>query len=200
MRTQSVFTLRNVRSFAYQHDDLPAFHAAYLVLTFLAAALFNLGFFALLVVLHMALDVYKYRDVHRLSWAKTVEGVIRESLIDTSLLLMGLAVTVYLHPSLALYTGIKGMMLAEITLIRAVGVLAPKLKILYDFLHIVAQLDHYLHRKHPQLNKPASVVEYVALFGMFISLGLLFIAPAALGMHADQYIGILLQEMIPWTH
>lgn len=200
MRTHPAFTFRTVRSFAYQHDDLPAFHAAYLVLTFLAAALFNLGFFAVLILLHMALDVFKYHDVHKLSWARTIEGVVRESLIDVSLLLMGLVVTVYLHPSLALYTGIKGMMLAEITLIRAVGVLAPKLKILYDFLNIVAQVDYYLHRKHPQMNKPASIVEYVSLFSMFISLGLLFIAPAALGMHAGQYLGILLQEMIPWTH
>jgi hypothetical protein len=92
------------------------------------------------------------------------------------------------------------MMLAEITMLRAVGMLAPKLKILYDFLHIVAQVDTYLHRRHSQMGKGASVVEYVALFSLFISLGLLFIAPAALGVNGTQYAGMLLQELIPWTH
>ena len=53
-----------LRTFAWVHDELPAFHAAYLVLTFLTAALFNFGVFALLIAAHMMLDFVKYREVH----------------------------------------------------------------------------------------------------------------------------------------
>jgi hypothetical protein len=194
------FTLRSLRSFAHQHDDLPAFHAAYLVLTLLAASLFNLGFFAALIVLHMALDVFKYRDVHRYSWNRTLEGMLRESLVDISLLGMGLCVAVYLHPSLPLFSGVQGLMLAEITILRAVGVITPKLKILYDFLKIIAHVDLYLQHVHPHLGKSASAIEYVALLSLFVSLGLLLIAPLILLIDPAQYMSILLGELVPWTH
>jgi len=201
MRSKApIFSLRNLRSFAYQHDDLPAFHAAYLVLTLLAAALFNLGFFAGLILLHMALDVFKYRDVHKRSWSKTVEGIVRESIIDVSLLVMGLAVAVYLHPSLPLFAGVSGLMLAEITLLRAIGVLSPKLKILYDFLRILSHTDLYLKNVHLQLGKKATLIEYVAMMSLCVSLGLLFIAPVVLLIDPAQYVSILLGELLPWTH
>ena len=200
MKTTSSFSLRSLRSFADQHDDLPAFHAAYLVLTLLAAALFNLGFFAALIVLHMALDVFKYRDVHQMSWKKTVEGMFRESIVDISLLVMGLAVAVYLHPSLPLFIGVRGIMLAEITLLRAVGVISPKLKILYDFLRIVAHIELYVQHLHPRLGKPLSTVEYVAVLGVLVSLGLLIIAPIILLIEPAQYGSMLVKELMPWTH
>lgn len=196
----SHFTLRSIRSFAHQHDDLPAFHAAYLVLTLLAAALFNLGFFALLIVMHMMLDVFKYRDVHGYSWSKTIEGVIRESIIDVSLLLMGLTIAVYLHPSLALFTGLKGILLAEITILRAIGVISPKLKILYDFLKIFAHVDLYIRRVHPRLGKEAVFIEYVAMLSLLVSIGLLFIAPIVLLLDPAEYLTILLGELVPWIH
>ncbi len=200
MKPSNAFTFRSIRNFAHEHDDLPAFHAAYLVLTFLAAALFNLGFFAVLIVLHMALDVYKYRDVHRLSWKKTIEGMLRESLLDLSLLCMGMTVAVYLHPALPLYAGVQGLVLAEITLVRAVGVVTPKLKILYDFLKILAHIDHYLGKKHVRLGKNVSTIELVSLFSLCVSVGMLIAAPALLSVDAAQYLSIMLDEMIPWTH
>ncbi len=200
MKSTNAFSLRSIRTFAHQHDDLPAFHAAYLVLTFLAAALFNLGFFAVLIVLHMALDIFKYRDVHRLGWRKTLEGMVRESIIDIALLLMGLTVAVYLHPSLPAYAGIQGLMLAEITLLRAVGVITPKLKILYDFLKVLAHVDRYLQKKHPRLGKNVSSIELVSLFSLCVTVGMLIAAPALLSIDSFQYLSIVLDEMIPWTH
>jgi hypothetical protein len=194
------FSLRSLRAFAGQHDDLPAFHAAYLVLTLLAAALFNLGFFAALIVLHMALDIFKYRDVHGYSWRKTAEGMVRESIVDISLLSMGLAVTVYLHPSVPLFAGVQGIMLAEITLLRAIGVITPKLKILYDFLKVIAHIDVYLRHLHPRLGKRPSIIEYVATLSLFVAIGLLLIAPLILLIDPAQYSRILVDEMIPWTH
>lgn len=198
--TRTSFSSRSIRSFAYRHDDLPAFHAAYLVLTFLAAALFNLGFFAVLIALHMALDVSKYRDVHGCSWKKTIEGVVRESIVDVSLLLMGLTVAIYLHPTLPLFIGVQGLMLAEITLLRAVGVITPKLKILYDFLKIVVHFDLYLRHVHVRIGKGASVIEYVAVLSMLVCTGLLFIAPFVLLIDPAQFLSILVDELVPWTH
>lgn len=194
------FTVRRIRSFAHQHDDLPAFHAAYLVLTLLAAALFNLGFFALLILAHMILDVFKYRDVHGYSWPKTIEGVIRESIVDVSLLMMGLTIAVYLHPSLPLFTGLKGILLAEITILRAIGVISPKLKILYDFLKVFSHVELYIRKVHPRFGKGASTIEYTAMLSLLVSIGLLFIAPVVLLVDPAQYFTILLSELVPWTH
>lgn len=194
----TAFTMRSIRSFAHKHDDLPAFHAAYLVLTVLAAAMFNLGFFAVLIVAHMCLDVFKYREVHKLSWARTAEGVVRESLIDCTLFLMGLVVAVYLHPSLAGMMSIKGMMLAEITVLRSFGMIAPKLKILYEVIRILADIDHYLTRLHPRFGKNASMVEYVCMFSICVTLGMLVIAPIILMLTNQQYAFILLDELMPW--
>lgn len=194
------FGIRQLRSFAHQHDDLPAFHAAYLVLTILAAAIFNLGFFAALIVMHMILDVFKYRDVHHYSWKKTMEGIVRESIVDVSLLSMGLAVAVYLHPSLPLFMGIQGLMLTELTLLRAVGVITPKLKILYDFLKIVVHIDLYLKHAHPRMGKSASLIEWVSFISLLVSVSLLVIAPMMLAVDVNQYLTILVGELIPWTH
>lgn len=192
------FSVRTLRSFAHQHDNLPAFHAAYLVLTLLAAAMFNLGFFAVLIIAHMGLDVFKYRDVHGLSWKRTVEGVIRESMVDIALFFMGLVVAVYLHPTLFAYSSIKGMMMAEVTVVRAVGLLTPKLKILYDLLKILSDIEHYLGRLHPRFGKNLAVIEYVCSFSICITLGMLLIAPILLMIDGATYLGLLVEELTPW--
>ena len=197
-QTTPAFSLKPIRSFAHRHDDLPAFHAAYLVLTFLAAALFDIGFFAVLIAAHMGLDVFKYREVHGLDWKHTAEGVVRESIVDLTLLLFGLVVAVYQHPSLTGMVGIKGMMLAEITVLRGVGIMTPKLKILYDMLKILSDLDHYLMRLHPRFGKSVSMVEYVCMFSLCISLGMLIIAPILRMISNADDASILIEERTPW--
>lgn len=188
-----------IRSFAHQHDDLPAFHAAFLVLTFMAAALLNLGFFAILILMHMGLDVFKYREVHKFGWSKTIEGVVRESIVDIALFAMGLAIAVYLHPSLALYSGLKGLVLAELTVLRALGVLTPKLKILFDFIKIASHVDHYIHSLHRNLGKQPSIIEYVSIFSIFITAGMLLIAPVLLMIDAAEFVRVLMGELVPWN-
>lgn len=192
-------SLRTIRTFAHQHDNLPAFHAAYLVLTFLAAAMFNLGFFAAIVIAHMALDVFKYREVHGLGWRRTWEGVFRESIVDVTLLLFGLVVATYLHPLLTGMSGIKGMMLAEITVLRGVGIMAPKLKILYEAIKILADIDHYLTRMHPKFGRDVSIIEYVCMFSLCISVGMLLVAPMLLAISPDVYLRVLMDELTPWN-
>lgn len=197
-KNSSTFSLRQIRAFAHQHDDLPAFHAAYLVLTVLAAALFNLGLFALIILAHMGLDVFKYREVHGLGWRRTVEGVVRESMLDVTLFLMGLVVAVYLHPSVTGLAGIKGMMLAEVTVLRGVGLLAPKLKILYEMIKILSDIEHYLSRMHPKMGKRAGMVEYVCSLSILITVGMLLLAPILLMVSGPEYAYILMDELTPW--
>lgn len=198
MHTTSLRPWNSIRSFAHNHDNLPAFHAAYLVLTFLAAAMLNIGFFAVIILGHMALDIFKYREVHQLSWKRTIEGTIRESIVDCTLLLFGLVIAVYLHPSLTGLAGIKGMMLAELTIVRGIGVMTPKLKILFELLKILSDVDHYLMRLHPRFGKHLTMVEYVCSFSICISLGMLIIAPILLMLTNQHYAMILLSELIPW--
>ena len=74
MNTQ-VFSV-NLRRILHSHDEYPAFHAGYLVLTFLIAALFNLGMFALLISAHMMLDYIKYTELHQYGHRKALRAMI----------------------------------------------------------------------------------------------------------------------------
>ena len=111
--------------FAQHHDEFPAFHAGYLALTIIAAAMLNLGFFAVLVLIHMALDVYKYKVVHKSSWLEVAEGVFRESLLDITLLLLGLVFAVYLY-NVTLGAEVLGYTSAKMNMLRAVLLFIPK--------------------------------------------------------------------------
>src|SRR3990167_7218691 len=95
-------TSANLSRILHQHDEYPAFHAGYLVLTFLIAALFNLGMFALLIFAHMMLDYIKYTEFHQYGHRKALRAMISESAVDVVLLLVGLVFVVYLHHSAGL--------------------------------------------------------------------------------------------------
>lgn len=190
-------TLQHLRLFAHTHDELPAFHAGYLVLTFLVAAMFNMGAFAMLVVAHMALDVVKYRDVHGYPWRRVLEGTVRESLVDVTLLFIGLVFAVYLHHSLAGIALFSGYLRTEITIVRALGTIIPKLEILHHVLKIASHIQHYLDSIHPRMEKEWSRLEKVCLVSFAISLLLLVLAPSILGLDAIQLEQIIRDEMIP---
>ncbi|MBU0458819.1 hypothetical protein KJ652_04720 [Patescibacteria group bacterium] len=191
-------TLTNgFKHFAHTHDDLPAFHAGYLVLTLIAAAMFNLGVFGLLIFIHMLLDLFKYREVHGFGWKLTFEGIVRESLLDVTLLMIGLVFSVYLHHSIA-FPGISGAMRAEITVIRMFGTLIPKMKILHNFLKIIAHVRHYLDHAHPHIRKHWSTVDRVCFWTLsFCSFLILFSAPI-LNVGYEKIGEILRLELIPW--
>lgn len=187
-----------MKTFAEQHDELPAFHATYLVLTFLAAAMLNLGFFAILIVLHAGLDVLKYRQAHKCTIFQTAEGVLRENVLDVTLLLFGFVVSVYLHPTLTGLAGIKGLMLAEMTIIRSIGIITPKLSILYDFIHVASHIEEYIKRVHPHIGRPLTLLEVVCLFSMCVSLAMLLAAPTLLSLTSEQFMHMIFTEGIPW--
>jgi hypothetical protein len=187
-----------LHSFAVRHDSLPAFHASFLALSLLSASLFNLGAFAMLVLAHMTLDVVKYRELHGMNWKRTIEGVIRESLVDMTLLLLGLVFAIYLHHSLPLIAGLSGLLRAEVTIVRAIGTVIPRLVILYDFLKILAHIESYLASIHPRLKKNLTGMELVCITSLGVCFALFATAPLLLSLDAPHFLKILSEELVPW--
>lgn len=196
-------TLRNgfasLSSIARSHDDLPAFNAAYWVLTFLAAMLFNAGAFAVLLAGHMALDVYKYRDIHRKKWGKVAEGVARENLLDVSLLTLGITFSVYCHSSLPLVAGLRGLVRTEISLFNALVQVFVKVHVLNNVVGVLADVHNYLGDPHPRLGKKFSVLEAVSALGLGMSVTLLAAAPFLLGLDGDDVSRLAAELLVPWN-
>ena len=190
--------LGSLRHFAHTHDDLPAFHAAYLVLTFLVAAMLNMGAFAVLIIAHISLDIVKYREVHRYPWRAVFEGAVRESLVDLVLFFVGFTFAVYLHHSLAGIASLSGLARADVTLIRAFATFVPKFEILHHFLKVVSHVRHYLYSIHSRMGHPWSTVEYLCFSFLALSVILLLGAPFLLHLDAQAMEKILLEELIPW--
>jgi len=186
-----------IHRFAHKHDDLPAFHAGYLVLTLLAAAMFNLGVFGFLILGHMALDYVKYREYHGYGWKLTFEGMIRESVMDIALLSIGLVFSVYLHHSIA-FPGISGVMRAELTIVRLFGTIIPKIKILHNFLKVVAHIRHYLDHAHPHLRQHWSTLDRVCFWTIGFCVLLLAIAAPILHVEYITIGEIMREELLPW--
>ncbi|MDP7247630.1 MAG: hypothetical protein QF741_03335 [Candidatus Peribacteraceae bacterium] len=189
-------THKPLRAFAHRHDDLPAFHAGFLILTLLAAAMFSLGAFGLLIFTHMCLDLVKYREYHGYSWGLTFKGIVRESLMDLTLFMIGLMFAVFLHHSIA-FPGISGVMRAEIAVVRMFGTIIPKMKILHNFLKIVAHVRHYLDHAHPHLRKHWSSVDRVCFWSLGLTTLLLVFSAPILQVEYSTVIEILREELVP---
>lgn len=192
-------TVAQLVHFARMHDDLPAFHAAYILLTLVSAAVFNLGVFALLILVHMILDIIKYHDIHQLSWRGIMEGVFRESLIDITLFFVGLTFALYLHSSIPVIAGLSGIARAQITLLRGFGTLIPKFFILQHLLKVLAHFQHYLHVKHSRLGKKLSEMEFACTLFLAVTFTLLFLSPVVLPFSVTEIREILRETLLPWS-
>ncbi len=180
--------------FAHEHDDVPAFHAAYLAGSFLAAALFHLGFFGLLIVIHMTLDWVKYRDFFRFSVAQTLKGMFLESMQDIALFFLALTSAIYLDQTFLLAT-VSGLLRSELTILRALAVLLPEITILEHFLSISLSFHHYMHSVHPDIRKPFSRMQKFAFSVMLSCIVLLILSPLFYGGHIEQLLRILFREL-----
>jgi hypothetical protein len=145
----------------------------------------------------MVLDYVKYREVHGYDFRGTVEGIMRESLVDVALLFVGLVFAVYLHHSVGI-ASLSGLMRAEVTILRAVAIAVPKIKILHHFLKIMSHLHHYLQQVHPHMRKEFTGLDYLCIY--FIAISVVLIALAAPLMHVDISLiqNILADELLPW--
>ncbi len=190
---------RILTSFAHAHDDVPAFHAAFLVGTFLAATLFNLGFFALLIFFHVLLDIIKYRDLQRCSVATTCKAAFFESIFDFTLLSIALASSVYLHHSFALAL-LSGLSRAELTVARALATILPKMQIFEHTLHLVAHVNAYLRTPHPALRTGITRGQRLSLLFLAGSVVLLVLSPFFFSASGQTALlkEIMHEELVPW--
>jgi hypothetical protein len=191
--------LASLSSIARSHDDLPAFNAAFWVLTFLAAMLFNAGAFLLLIAGHMALDVVKYRDIHGRKWIKVAEGVARENLIDVSVVALGVAFAVYCHTALPLMAGLRGIVRTEIAIVSAAVQVLAKTHVLHGILTILADIHSYMEKEHARMGKRLSFVEIVSVACLAASLALVALSPFVLGLGGDDVAHLMEEQLIPWN-
>ncbi len=186
------------RPFGISYDDLPAFHAAYFMLVLIFAGIFNLGFFAMLILAHIAFDFYKYRYVLCNRRISAGYAVFRENLPDLALFFLALSSLVYLNPSVSLIATLTGSRVTHIVIVRALAVWLPKLTILHHSLRIAFHYSEYLHTPNVRLQKTWSLTDYVYLSTIFLSFCFLAIAPIVLKLDPLQMQDILLGQLIPW--
>jgi hypothetical protein len=190
-------TSRKLKAFAVRHDYSPAFHATYLALTILISAMLNLGAFVLLIAGHMALDTVKYRETHGMRWKLVARGVIRESLIDVVLLVIGFASVVYLHHGVGLAAA-SGLLRSQATLIQGVILVTAKSRILFDVLCVLNSLPQHMQTVLVHPKKPWSAFECF-LFGVLgACLVLLLVLPLLIGLPMEVLQKALDGQMVPW--
>lgn len=182
--------------FVVEHDDLPAFHAGFLVVSFLAAAMFTSGVFLLMILAHMSLDIVKYREVHGFSMGQTIIATLRESLVDILFLVVALcfAVTFRIESGVAV---MSGLLRAEETLIRAAGMLFPKLKIFYHFAFVVTSLKAHLLTIHPSISGHLRLGEVLTLMLLITCSAYLLVSPLLLSTDPGVIPAILMREITP---
>lgn len=181
-------------AFAVAHDSLPAFHAAYLVLTLLAAALLNVGAFVILIVAHAGLDLVKYHEVHGRAWPRTLQSTLRESLLDIFLLSGALVLAVYLHHGTGI-VAVSGIVRAETSLLRGLLLLLPRLGVLWNTLWVFTNVRYHLLRS-PEASGPWTVREQLTLAGAACALLLLAASPSLFG--AQNVLQTLTGQLVPW--
>ena len=187
-------TQRRLKSFAIAHDSLPAFHAGYLAVTVLIAALLNVGAFALLIAAHAALDFVKYREVHGRPWHQTLLSTLRESLLDLFLLFGALVLAVYLHHGSSLIA-LSGLARAEASFFRGIILLAPRVEILWNGVWIFSNFKQHLFVS-PEASGPWKRSERLSVVGVAISL--LLIVLSFQFFDTEGVIKILDNQLVPW--
>ncbi len=185
MKTHMQTLTLRFRKFAHTHDDVPAFHAAYLVGTLLAASILHLGFFAILIAVHMCLDYIKYRDYFRFSLATTFKAMMLESIVDIALFMVSLTIAVGLHLVLELSL-LSGLARSGFTILRAIGTIVPKMRILENMMIIAFDIHTYLYKPHADIRKPLRKSHYIALGTIALcSLSLIGLVFAYIGHEID---------------
>jgi len=187
---------RSIRGFAHEHDDIPAFHAAFLVGTILCAAVFNLGFYLMLIVAHVMLDIVKYHDVHGMSFKKTLKAAALESIGDIALFLLALNFAVYLNHTYML-NALGGMMRSGLTVLRAFGTMLPKIRILENMCTIALNFHGYMHTAHPALDRKLSRLEKWSVRSIILSIAMLVLAVFLFQHFQWDLSKVLAHELIP---
>jgi hypothetical protein len=187
--------MHTITAFAIRHDDEPAFQAAFFVLTFLAAALLNVGAFGVLVAIHVAMDIVKYRHVHHKGWAWTMQATFRESLIDVLLLTTALFLSVYFHESSGLLL-MSGFVRFEGVMLAGIAATLARMEVLCHLLYVFSHAHTHIQNVHRGIAGPWKRLEVAALLAIALSIGLVAIAPSVSPNPAVIH-HIIVEELVP---
>ena len=183
-----------IRAFAVSHDGIPAFHAAAILLTVIAAALLNTGAFALLIAAHASLDIVKYRDVHRMRWGATLTATFRESLLDLFFLSLALCFALSLHHGQSVFV-LSGVVRMEEILLRVLGIGVARLQVLLNGLWVFSNIRQHMTDVRYGTG-PWRPLERVLLLGL--AGALVFIAAMPLTLASGAFTRVLLEQLVPW--
>ena len=181
-------------SYTFLHDEVPAIRASLLLLTVLAAAMFNLRVFALLLVGEVVLDYLRYRDARK-TVAFSLSQALRHRLVAITLFLSALALSFFLHPTMPLVAATVGLARAELTVLRGILLFAVKLHILHGFIAAL------LHPKRVSRSKARRTFTHLEqLCFVLLPLAALLLASAAWLLSIDSAIvlRLLIEEGLPW--
>lgn len=187
--------MHTLKQFALKHDEIPAFHVSFAILTFISAAMLSLGWFAILIILHIVLDIAKYRDVHGFTWRETMNATLHESLLELMFFNMALLISVYFHSSTG-FLNISGLLRAEATLVYITGVVVPKFIIMEHVLKALTHISHYIGNLKPDA-KRAYLIVPEKIYASFIvcSVVLLLAAPYITNTPPEVINNVILHEL-----
>ncbi len=184
----------SLRSFALKHDEMPAFKAVYITLVFLIAALLNLGFFLLLILLHVVLDVLKYAQ-RGLSAGATARATLRENIADLLLFSTALLFAVYLHHSAGIIA-LSGILQVFQTVLKAFLLLLARLGIL---LHILpAGRREKPARPAKSIASRLRAADFFCLASFALTLLFIAAAPTLLHLSSQTFAHVLGEQLVPW--
>lgn len=119
------------RTFLQRCDDMPAFHAAMLVSTLLAAALLNIGFFLLLVAFRMLLDVLRLLDRPDARTRTVLLHVWSLHAFDWTLILLSISF-VAAAPVIVVFFPLASLLRSLALIGRLFGIVVPRALLLSD--------------------------------------------------------------------
>lgn len=190
-------TLRSFQAFLHDHDDLPAFHAGYLVVTFLIATMLNLGAFALLIVAHMCIDYIKYTEKHELRGRKALIAMASESITDITILTLGLVLGIYLHAEAGIVAA-SGVLRSGAEVARMLGLAIPKLEVLRrSFIPMIHPAAHGKELQERSLEQAQRTIHW-NLYILATAFFLIAIAPLVVEIDLAMLGSIVSRELLPW--
>ena len=195
MKTNTFYN--SLLRFIQSHDEHMLFQLTYLVLVILAVMFLNLGFFVLLILVHMSLDIVKYRHFHKLSAVQTFMSTLHESMIDIMLLLVGLVISVYFQHSIGI-VALSGFIRAESSLTRVFVMFFSKFTATTHFVKPLTRLQQHFESVHRSLPTSLTVADRLYLYLTAFCFFLLVIAPSVIGVDRSIVNWILLWELNPF--
>lgn len=186
-----------LRSLAHAYEDLPAFHAAYFMLTLIFAGLCNLGFFGVLIAIHLVIDFWKYKVVQGFNIKSSWDAMFRENLTDCALFLLAFTALMYINPIVPGIAVLTGSTALIVTIARGLATLLPKLTILHHSLRILFKVHEHMHTESNRDDR-WSMIEFLTLIVFLISMCMIASAPIMLHMSIADLQSIVVPELIPW--